>query len=81
LGGGSFNDIHELKALLRSQPRVLARNFLQQLLFYSTGTPARFSDRREIDHILDRTGDNGYRVRDLLYGLVSSRMFGGRDSQ
>jgi hypothetical protein len=76
-GGGRFTDVFELKALLSAKPRALARNFLQQLLLYGTGTPMRFSDRREIERILDQVRAEGYRVRDLLHGIVASQMFSG----
>lgn len=79
LDGREFKDIRELKELLAAQPRQLARNLLHQLTLYSTGTPVRFSDRREIEAILDRTKPNGHRVRDLLHGLIQSRIFIGED--
>ena len=77
LDGRQFQDIRELKALLASNPRKLARNLLQQFIVYSTGTPVRFSDRREIETILDRCAQQNYRVADLLHGLIGSRIFLG----
>ena len=75
--GRRFRDIHELKSILKSNPRQLARNLLHQFTAYATGVPVRFSDRAEIESILDATAANGYRVRDLLIGLVQSRIFLG----
>ena len=48
-----FRDIHDLKAVFAANPRQLARNLLQQLALYATGTPVRFSDRRETEAMLD----------------------------
>ena len=79
LDGRRFKDIRDLKKLLASEPRNLARNLLHQLTLYATGTPVRFSDRREIDAILDQNKATGYRVRDLLHGLIQSRIFLGQD--
>ncbi|MGY8654879.1 MAG: DUF1592 domain-containing protein [Verrucomicrobiia bacterium] len=79
LNGSKFENVHELKKLLAAEPRQLARNLLNQLTLYATGTPVRFSDRREIEVILDRSKANGYRVRDLLHGLIQSRIFLGHD--
>lgn len=79
LNGQKFENVHELKKILASEPRRLARNLLHQLTLYATGTPVRFSDRREIEAILDRNKANGYRVRDLLHGLIQSRIFVGHD--
>jgi hypothetical protein len=73
--GESFHDIVELKGLLRTQARQLARNLLQRFTVYATGTPVRFADRREIEHILDRCAADNYRVGDLLKSLVSSPIF------
>ncbi len=77
LDGRKFRNVKELKRLLAAQPRQLARNLLHQLTLYATGTPVRFSDRRDIEAILDETENKGYRVRDLLHGLIGSRIFLG----
>lgn len=77
--GRPFDDIHELKVLLTSNPRQLARNLLHQFTLYATGTPVRFSDRGEIESLLDACEANGYRVRDLIHSLVQSRIFLGME--
>jgi len=76
--GRSFKDIREFKALLAANPRQLARNFLQQLTVYATGTPVRFSDRGEIEAMLDGCAAGGYGARDLVHALVGSKIFAGR---
>ena len=75
--GREFADIHELKAILLSDPRQLARNLLLQFTIYATGTPVRFSDRPEIEAMLDACEPDGYRVRDLMLALVCSKIFLG----
>jgi mono/diheme cytochrome c family protein len=75
--GRTFRDVRELKAILLEDPRQLARNFVHQLLAYATGVPVRFSDRREIEVILDSCAPDGYLCRDLLEELVCSRLFLG----
>jgi hypothetical protein len=77
LDGRSFRDIRDLKAVLTADARPLARNLLQQLTVYATGTPVRFSDRPVIEALLDRCADDGYRVRDLIVALVQSPIFLG----
>ena len=79
--GRSFQDVHALKAILKSNPRQLARNLLHQFTVYATGTPVRFADRRTIESILDMNAKDGYRVRDLLHGLVQSNIFSGQNSR
>jgi hypothetical protein len=75
--GRKFADIHDLKAIFAASPRQLARNLLHQFTLYSTGTPIQFSDRREIEALLDSCAEDGYRVRDLMHALVQSQIFLG----
>ncbi len=81
LDGRRFQNIRELKAHFTANPRQLARNLLHQFTIYATGTPVRFSDRPEIEGMLDACAKEGYRVGDLLHALIQSRIFlGGRKS-
>ena len=75
--GRQFDNIHDLKALLRGDSRQLARNLLNQFTVYATGTPVRFGDRAEIESILDACANNDYLVRDLMMALINSRIFLG----
>ncbi|MBM3769664.1 MAG: DUF1585 domain-containing protein, partial [Acidobacteria bacterium] len=77
IDGRTFRDVRDLKAILAANPRQLARNFLHQLTVYATGTPVRFSDRAEINKLLDACAPRGYRARDLLHALIGSRIFLG----
>lgn len=77
LSGESFDDITELKHLLAAKPRELAANLLRQWTVYATGAPLRFSDRREVEKILDQCAADDYPVRDLLHAFIGSRIFTG----
>ncbi len=76
--GRSFKNIEELKAVLVADSRQLARNLLSQFTVYATGTPTRFSDRAEIEAMLDACATDGYRVRDLMHVFIASRVFLGQ---
>lgn len=76
--GRTFQNIRELKTILASNSRQLARNLLHQFILYATGTPVRFSDRQEVETILDACAGDGYRVRDLLLAIVQSKIFLGQ---
>jgi len=76
--GRSFADIRGLKALLAGESRQVARNLVHQFTAYATGGPVRFSDRRDVEAILDACAADGYRVRDLLREFVASGIFRGR---
>ena len=78
LDGQEFQNIRDLKSILASNPRQLARNLLHQFTLYATGTPLRFSDRAEIEAMLDGCAADGYCVRDLLHALVQSKIFLGQ---
>jgi len=75
--GPGFEDVRGLKAILAENPRQLGRNLLQQFTIYATGTPVRFSDRPAIESILEACAADGFRVRDLLLGLIESPVFLG----
>jgi hypothetical protein len=79
--GRRFRDVRDLKAIFAANPRQLARNLLQQLTVYATGTPVRFSDRAEIEKMLDSCAPNGFRARDLVHALVRNRVFLGELKQ
>ena len=78
LDGRTFNNINDLKILIAADPRQLARNLLHQFTIYATGTPVRFSDRPEIESLLNSCAKNNYPIRDLLHALVQSRIFLGQ---
>jgi len=78
--GVAFEDINGLKVALKTESRQLARNMLQRLVTYSTGTPVRFSDRREIELILDECQPTNYRLRNLIHSLVKNRIFLGEST-
>lgn len=80
IDGRTFRDINELRAILASDPRQLARNLLGQFTIYATGTPVRYSDRREIESMLDACAKDGYRVGDLLRALIQSRIVLGQQN-
>jgi hypothetical protein len=75
--GRTFTDVVGLKALLAGEERQLARNILFQCATYATGAPVHFADRTEIEAILDACAAGGYRVGDLVRGLLTSRMVRG----
>ncbi|WP_437207239.1 DUF1592 domain-containing protein [Planctomicrobium sp. SH664] len=77
LHGERFDDINELKQILAADPRQLARNLLHQFALYGTGTPVRFSERDEVERILDDCQQSDYRVGDLLQGMITSPIFLG----
>jgi hypothetical protein len=73
--GRKFSDVRELKQLLLHDEKQIARNLTRQLAVYATGAPARFSDRTEIEGILQRASSSHYGVRSIVHELVQSELF------
>ncbi len=73
--GRSFADVSELKRLLLADERAIAENLVEKLLTYATGAAPRFSDREEVEAILDRHAEDGYPVRSLITEIAASRLF------
>jgi hypothetical protein len=73
--GRKFQDVAGLKAELLRDPGQLARNLVRQLLIYATGAPIQFSDRVQVERILQQTRAAGYGVRSLVEQVVQSEMF------
>ncbi len=74
--GETFTGIREFKQLLLAhEERTVARNLVSQLVTYGTGAPVGFSDRKQVEEILDKTRGSGYGVRDIVHGIVESDLF------
>lgn len=73
--GRPFNNVRELKKLLLTDETVISRNLVRQLSIFATGAPVRFSDRPEIESILNRSKSSQYGVRTLIEELVQSELF------
>lgn len=76
--GEVFENIDELKAILKGHTRRIARHLIEQWIFYATGHPVRFTDRRTVQQILNECEAEAYRAQDLLQALIRSPIFLGR---
>jgi hypothetical protein len=73
--GRAFGDIKEFKRLLLRDELPVARNLARQLVIFATGAPVRFSDRDELERILQRASARKYGVRTLVEEIVRSELF------
>lgn len=73
--GKSFSSINEYKRLLLNDKEQIARNLISKLVVYSTGAKIQFSDRDEIEKIMDKCRKSGFGVRTLIHEVVRSRLF------
>ena len=73
--GRTFQDIKEFKRLVLNDEVSVARNLARQLVVFATGAPVRFSDRDELERILQRASARQYGVRTLVEEIVRSELF------
>ena len=73
--GQPFQDVRELKRLLVQDEVPIARNLARQLTVFATGARVRFSDREEIEKILDAARPSQYGVRSLVHAIVQNELF------
>ena len=76
--GRKFRDIREFKRLLLDDEKQVARNLARQLVVYATGAPVRFSDRAQIEQVLQRASSSHYGVRSLVHEIVQSELFSNK---
>ena len=73
--GRSFRDVEELRELLLSDEDALARNVTRQLVIYATGSGIQFSDRSELERIVNSTKASNHGLRSLIQAVVLSELF------
>lgn len=73
--GSEIDGVVELKAALALDPRRFVRALTDKLFTYATGRPPGLSDHEALEGVVDRAESQGYRVRALLSGIVSTAAF------
>ena len=73
--GRRFSGVRDLKQLLLTDERPIAVNLARQLTIYATGAPVRFSDRAQIEQMVDAARASHYGLRSLVYQVVQSDLF------
>ncbi|WP_404311052.1 DUF1592 domain-containing protein [Neorhodopirellula lusitana] len=75
-GGRSFRGAMELSEMLaKTEARRFADTTVRRLLSFAIGRELRPADRCFVEAILDDTQDEGYRLRDLVEGVINSPPF------
>jgi len=73
--GRSFGDFEAFRQLLVADPERLARAFTTQMVMYATGAEPSFTDRAEIERIVQATAADGHGIRSLMHAIAASRLF------
>ena len=73
--GVSFDGFLQFRSELADRDHVIAKAFVSKVLTFATGRELGFSDRAEVERIVQSTEDNGYPIRDLIYAAIESSVF------
>ena len=73
--GQAFESVNDYRKILLQNPDQIARNLVEQVLTYSTGSAVEFADRAVVDEIVARLRTKNYGFRTLIHEVVRSRPF------
>ncbi|MEM9280977.1 MAG: DUF1592 domain-containing protein [Verrucomicrobiota bacterium] len=73
--GRGFSGYEEYRNLIASDRDQLAKAFLTNLLIFATGREMGFSDRPEIEGLVQASAEQGHGIRDLVFLVLSSQPF------
>ncbi len=74
-GGHRFTGPRDLKAILATRTDTVARSLLGKLLAYALGRKLEGYDEIVVDKLMDEIAADGYRMRSLIYGVITSYPF------
>jgi len=74
-GGKRFAGPKDLKAILAARSEDVSRNLLERLLGYALGRKLEGYDEIVVDELLDGIAADGYRMRSIIYGVITSYPF------
>ena len=74
--GQKINGIAELKEyILKYEADNVNRSVTKHLLSYALGRSLSFTDDDELNKILDKSKQNGYKIQSIIEGIVTSKLF------
>lgn len=73
--GTAFENIRDYKQTLASHQRHIARGLTDKLMTYAIGRRMLFSDRKEIDRVVNTLSSSNYAFRTLIHEIVQSELF------
>jgi hypothetical protein len=80
-GGQKFSTPAEMKQILKADPEAFTRALTEKILTYALGRGVELRDRAAVRRIVDRVQANGYRMQELILGVVESEPFRKRRSE
>lgn len=75
-GGLRVNGLDELKAyLIAERADDIAANLVRRLLSYALGRPMTYRDHFAVEHLVEKSKSNDYRLQDLILSICQSDLF------
>ncbi|MBN8731756.1 MAG: DUF1592 domain-containing protein [Acidobacteria bacterium] len=74
-GGKRFAGPRDLKAIIAARSGDVSRNLLEKLLAYALGRKLEGYDEIVVDNLMEEIAADGYRMRSLIYGVITSYPF------
>jgi hypothetical protein len=79
--GSTFADVNGLEAALLRRPDLFVETFTEKLMTYALGRGLEHYDAPAIRRIVRDASSNGYRISDVILGIVNSTPFQMRMSR
>ena len=74
-GGHRFSGPRDLKTIIAARTGDVSRNLLERLLAYALGRKLEGYDEIVVDDLMEELARDGYRMRSLIYGVITSYPF------
>jgi len=75
VSGVKFEGLNELQKLLNSRKHMLARNMVESLLAYGMGRNVEFSDKEQIDKLMEVVTTSEFKMEEMIFHVTNSRPF------
>ena len=73
--GKTFKSYEQLANLLAKEDEKIARSYVSALMSYTLGRPVGFTDRGQIDKIIDDSRARGFKLAELTFRVCASPYF------
>jgi dienelactone hydrolase len=74
-GGAAFASVQELKKVLIDQEDQLAKELIESIMAYGLGRTIEFSDKDDVEALLEKLKGDDYRIRSIIREIALSRLF------
>jgi hypothetical protein len=73
--GQPFANLTDYKRILLAEPNKLTHALAEKLAIYATGRGLGFSDRPDLERIVNQVAAKGHGLRDLIHEIIQSPIF------